>query len=300
MRRVLVIGASGFLGRHVFRLLDRQADLTVTGASRSGTAGRVRLDLAIDGAAALAAVLAATRPDVVVNCAGAVAGDAAELAGANVTGPARLAGALGRHAPAARLIHLGSAAEYGVAEPRLPITETRAPRPVGLYGVTKLAGTEAITLARQFGLDALVLRVFNPIGVGAPASSLPGRLVGELCRAVREHDAVRLGSLDAVRDFVDVRDIADAVLAAIRVSATDSPVLNVGSGTALPVQRVVRDLVVMAGFTGPVFAIGAGSARSAEVPWQQADISAAARELDWKPVVGLADSLREMWQAVSR
>lgn len=299
MRRILVIGASGFLGRHIFRRLESQADLTVTGTSRSGSVGRVRLDLAIDGSVALGAVLAATRPDVVVNCAGAVAGDAADLAGANVTGPARLAGALGRYAPNTRLIHLGSAAEYGVAEPRIPITETRTPRPVGIYGVTKLAGTEAITLARQFGLDTLVLRVFNPIGIGAPTTSLPGRLVAELCRAAKEHDAVRLGSLDAVRDFVDVRDIADAVLAAIRSSTLDSPVLNVGSGTALPVQLVVRDLVRLAGFTGPVFAVGSGSARSAEVPWQQADISAAARELGWKPVVELGDSLRAMWQAVT-
>jgi nucleoside-diphosphate-sugar epimerase len=168
-----------------------------------------------------------------------------------------------------------------------------------VYGVSKLAGTETVALARTFGLDTVVLRVFNPIGAGAPATSLPGRLLAELCRATAEHDAVHLGSLDSVRDFVDVRDIADAVLAAVQSSTVDEPVLNVASGRATPVRILVRDLVRLSGFTGPVFAIGNGSVRSADVPWQQADVSVIARELGWKPAIDLTDSLREMWQAVT-
>jgi nucleoside-diphosphate-sugar epimerase len=299
MRRVLVIGANGFLGRHVFRLLSRQPELAAVGTSRAGSPDLARLDLILDPPAVVGAVLAAAHPDVVVNCAGAVSGEAADLAAANVTGPAKLVGALARYAPGTRLVHLGSAAEYGLTEPRVPITETREPHPVGVYGVSKLAGTETVALARTFGLDTLVLRVFNPIGAGAPATSLPGRLLAELCRATAEHDAVHLGSLDSVRDFVDVRDIADAVLAAVQSSTVDEPVLNVASGRATPVRILVRDLVRLSGFTGPVFAIGNGSVRSADVPWQQADVSAIARELGWKPAIDLMDSLREMWQAVT-
>ncbi len=253
MSRVLVIGANGYLGRHVFGLLDRQADLTVSGTSRSGSARWIRVDLALDRPATIGAMLATECPDVVVNCAGAVAGSVAELVGANVTGPANLLTALATHAPRAKLVHLGSAAEYGIAEPEEPIAEERPPHPTGLYGVTKLAGTEL----------------------------------------------VRLGSLDAVRDFVDVRDIAEAVLAAVRATTVDVAVLNIGSGRAVPVSVVVRDLVRLSGFTGLVVAAGDGSARSADVRWQQADISAIGRQLGWKPEIGLADSLRDMWLAVA-
>jgi nucleoside-diphosphate-sugar epimerase len=105
--------------------------------------------------------------------------------------------------------------------------------------------------------------------------------------------------LDAVRDFVDVRDIAEAVLAAVRATTVDVPVLNIGSGRAIPVSVVVRDLVRLSGFAGLVVAAGDGSARSAEVRWQQADISAIGRQLGWKPEIGLADSLRDMWRAVA-
>jgi nucleoside-diphosphate-sugar epimerase len=298
MSHVLVIGANGYLGRHVFELLDRQFGLTVSGTSRSGSAGRIRLDLALDRQATIGRVLDTEGPDVVVNCAGAVSGSVAELAAANVVGPANLLAALAVYAPYARLVHLGSAAEYGTAEPQEPIDEERAPRPTGPYGISKLAGTELVALGRSLGLDTVVLRVFNPIGPGAPVGSLPGRVVAELRRAALAHDAVQLGSLTAVRDFVDVRDIAEAVLDTIRESTVDSVVLNVGSGRAIPVQTVVRDLVRLSGFTGLVVADGNGSARSTEVPWQQADIAAIGRTLGWKPVIGLADSLSDMWQAV--
>jgi nucleoside-diphosphate-sugar epimerase len=299
MSRVLVIGANGYLGRHVFRLLDRQFGLTVSGTSRRGSAQRIRLDLALDRQATIGRVLDTEGPDVVVNCAGAVSGSVAELAAANVIGPANLLAALAAYAPYARLVHLGSAAEYGIAEPEAPIDEERTPRPTGPYGVSKLAGTELVALARNLGSDTVVLRVFNPIGPGAPVGGLPGRVIAELRRATLAHDAVRLGSLAAVRDFVDVRDVAAAVLGAVRASTVDTVVLNVGSGRAIPVQAVVRDLVRVSGFTGLVVATGDGSARSADVPWQQADISAIGRELGWKPEIDLADSLSDMWQAVT-
>lgn len=297
MSRVLVVGASGYIGRHVHGLLDRQADLTVSGTSRSGGPPWIRVDLAPDQSSAIVAVLAEQRPDVVVNCAGAVTGGVRELVAANVTGTANLIAALATVRPRARLVHLGSAAEYGVAEPREPITEERRPDPVGAYGMTKLASTELVSLARNFGLDTVVLRVFNPIGPGAPIGSLAGRVITELRRASDTSGTVRLGPLDAVRDFVDVRDVARAVLAAVRASTVDKAVLNVGSGTAVEVHTVVDGLAGLSGFTGTIDARGDGSARSAEVPWQQADIAAARRELGWRPGIGLADSLRDMWQA---
>lgn len=297
MTRVLVIGASGYLGRHVFALLDRQAGLTVSGTTRSGSARWPRLDLTLDHPAAIGRLLASEGPDVVVNCSGAVSGSPSELAGANVLGPANLLSALEECSPRTRLVHLGSAAEYGAVEPDRPIAEWHQAQPTGLYGVTKLAGTELVRLARKLGLDTLVLRVFNPIGPGAPVGSLPGRVISEVRRAEVAGDAVRLGSLSAARDFVDVRDVADAVLAAVESPSVESAVLNVGSGTATPVHVVVCGLIRLSGYTGLVVATGDGSPRSPDVPWQQADISAIGHELGWKPATSLADSLTDMWLA---
>ncbi|HEX3784288.1 MAG TPA: NAD(P)-dependent oxidoreductase [Pseudonocardiaceae bacterium] len=299
MRRVLVIGAGGYLGRNVLDLLRTAPDLLVRTASRSAPSvggNDRRLDLSTEDGE-LDDLLVEEAPEVVVNCAGAVAGTDAELTAANVTGPANLVAALARVRPGCRLIHLGSAAEYGVTEIGVPITEGMAGEPAGGYGHSKLAGTQLVVLGRSVGLETVVLRVFNPIGPCAPASSLPGRVVAELRRAAEEADDIRLGPLGSVRDFVDVRDIAEAVLAAVNASSIEAPVLNLASGIGTPIRSIVDELADIAGFTGTVLESSAGSSRSAAVPWQQADITAISTSLGWKPRVALLDSLADLWRS---
>ncbi|MGW6548535.1 NAD-dependent epimerase/dehydratase family protein, partial [Streptomyces massasporeus] len=245
----------------------------------------------------LAKALASAAPDTVVNCAGATGGDAVTLAEVNARGPAVLCAALREAAPAARLVHLGSAAEYGPGTPDTPVTESAATRPVGPYGATKLAGTVAVT---SCGLDAVVLRVGNPVGPGAPPTGLPGRIAALLREAGPGPAAVlRLGDLSAHRDFVDVRDVARAVVLAATASGPVPPVLNVGGGRAVPVRDLVTSLAGLAGFRGRIeegAASPAGSARSAQVSWQCSDISAAEEALGWRPAHSLDDALAALWE----
>jgi len=298
-RTILVIGASGYLGRHV-RDAAGAAGLDVSTAGRSplpDSRAHCLLDLATDSPAELAATLSEQAPDVVVNCAGATGGDVGTLAAANVTGTATLVSALRRTGRSIRLVHLGSAAEYGPSEPGTSVAESDPARPAGAYGATKLAATRLVELGRVTGLDAVVLRVFNPVGPGAPDTILPGRLVGELRRAAAEGTDVRLGPLDAVRDFVDARDVADAAVAAAVAPVLPAAVINVGSGTGVPVRTLVRELVTISGYDGSVTeraaADGAGGGGSS---WQQADIGRARRDLDWQPRRDLAAALADLWE----
>ncbi|KAA2263257.1 NAD-dependent epimerase/dehydratase family protein [Solihabitans fulvus] len=298
--RVLLIGATGFLGGHVLDLLSATEGTTVVTAGRSpvaASAAHLRLDLGGDDVAGIGSVLAEASPDAVVNCAGATGGEPATLAAANATGPARLATAMLRVRPAARLVHLGSSAEYGRVPVGVPVTEDAPECPVGAYGLAKLGGTRAIEVARAAGLAAVTLRVFNPVGPGSAANSLSGRLVAELDRAIAEGDDVRLGPLGAERDFVDARDVARAVLAALEASTVDAPVLNVGSGSAVPSRVLAALFTGVAGFTGRVLEEAAGSARSADVPWQQADLRLVTTALGWRPGTDLAASVRDHWLA---
>ncbi|PYC80511.1 NarL family transcriptional regulator [Streptomyces tateyamensis] len=289
--RILLLGGDGFLGRHV------AVALRALPAVQLRTAGRrpdhhLRLDLATCQVKELAVDLAAQAPDVVVNCAGAVSGSALHQTEVNARGPAVLAEALQLARPGARLVHLGSAGEYGPAEPGSSLTERSQPSPLGIYGVTKLAGTLAVA---ESALDAVSLRVFNPLGPGSPAASLPGRLAAEL--AAGPTGVITLGDLSAHRDFVDARDVAAAVAAAVTATGPLPRILNIAGGLARPVRAVAEGLIAAAGWTGELAETGAGSERSAAVSWQQADISAARATLGWQPTFQLADSLRDLWQA---
>ncbi|MFG3707781.1 NAD-dependent epimerase/dehydratase family protein [Micromonospora sp. NPDC047670] len=292
--RVLLFGASGFLGRHIRAALAAEATLLCPSRAECDL-----LDVSVD---ALTGLVRATTPSAVVNCTGRVGGNGDLMVRAHTLVTAKLIEAVARGAPGARLIRLGSAGEYGPVPIGRPVPETQPGDPVGAYGLSHLAATRLVELAVAAGrVDALVLRVFNPIGPGMPEQNVLGRATRLLRTALRCGSAeIVLGPLDACRDFVDVRDVSMAVRAALRAPLLRRPVVNVGSGTAVPIRRVVRMLAAVAGYDGVVTeaAPPPDAARSAGVPWMCADISAA-RELGWTPSYDLADTVKAIWVADS-
>ncbi|MET7668607.1 NAD-dependent epimerase/dehydratase family protein [Micromonospora luteifusca] len=289
MTRVLLFGASGFLGRHVRAALT--ADTTLTCPTRS------ECDLVTVELDELAALIRASRPVAVVNCTGRMAGDDHQLLRAHALVTAKLIEAVVAAAPDARLVRLGSAGEYGPVPVGRAVREGDPAEPVSSYGLSQLAATRLTELAVEAGrIDAVVLRVFNPIGSGMAPQNVLGRAARLLSDAIRQSaPAIALGPLDAWRDFVDVRDVASAVQSAVRAPRVP-PVVNVGSGSAVRIRHVVRLLADAAGFTGAVTetAPTVDAARSADVSWMCADISVA-REIGWEPVHALADTIKAIW-----
>ncbi|GAA2274280.1 NAD-dependent epimerase/dehydratase family protein [Streptomyces atrovirens] len=243
--RVLLIGANGYIGRFVAdRLLaDPAVQLTALGR---GDDADVRFDLATGSPGALTRFLDAVHPGVVVNCAGTTRGGARELTRHNTVAVATVCEALRRSGCGARLVQVGCGSEYGPSQPGSSTAEDAVPRPGGPYGVSKLAATE---LVLGSGLDAVVLRVFSPVGPGTPAGSPLGRLAEAMRRAMQSGDSeLKLGGLGAQRDFIDVRDVARAVHAA-SLSAAQG-VINIGSGRAVRLRDAAGILARVAGYGG--------------------------------------------------
>ncbi|MEV7616414.1 NAD-dependent epimerase/dehydratase [Streptomyces sp. NPDC089799] len=323
--RVLLIGANGYLGRYVAdRLLaDPAVQLTALGR---GDDADVRFDLATGSPGALTRFLDAVHPGVVINCSGATRGGARELTRHNTVAVATICESLRRSGCGARLVQLGCAAEYGPSQPGSSTAEDAVPRPGGPYGVSKLAATE---LVLGSGLDAVVLRVFSPVGPGTPAGSPLGRLAEAMRRAMQSGDSeIKLSGLGVQRDFVDVRDVARAVHAA-SLSAAQG-VVNIGTGRAVRLRDAAAVLARVAGYGGALHEIdapdrphahglparhaGIGAPRTeptaeqlaAAVPppypypdgcgaWQQADVRTARDRLGWRPRINLEESLADIW-----
>ena len=231
-------------------------------------------------------------PVAVVNCMSAIQGTREDMQRLNVDLVRKLLSALAScssGAPGPPRV----AAEYGPSPDATAPAEPDEPHPVGDYAATKLAGTELVREAAESGrVSATVLRVFNPLGAGAPPGSLVGRAVGSLQEALAPgSQQIKLGALDSARDLrVDVRDIAgprswrhagrtgpgnrwSSTLAA----ASRSPA--VGSSTVWPPSptSTVRSSKKTAAY----------STRSATVPWQWADTAAVPQTaLDASPPFG--------------
>jgi nucleoside-diphosphate-sugar epimerase len=296
MTRVVLFGASGFIGRHVASALE--ADPAVTAVR---PLGRATCDLQTVGVDGLEEVLRAEEADAIVNCTGLLDGTAAELLQANTMVVAKLIDACARIRPGIRLVRLGSAGEYGPVPQGESVTENSAVDPVSDYGLSHWAATRQLSLANSDGrVSGVTLRVFNPIGGGVSSANVLGRAATKLKDAIEQGESVvTLGPLTAYRDFVDVRDVARAVAAAALARELPYSVFNVASGRAVTVRTAVERLADAAGFKGEIVEVGAGSARSANVSWIRADIGRATTVFGWQPQHDLDETVSSIWSALA-
>jgi len=244
--RLLVVGAGGFVGRHVCNAADA-AGLEVVAADRSGSLG-AKCDL-LDPAS-VAACVESARPDLVANMAGAASVAASwergkEALEVNAAGVGNLLEAVAGLAPSAHVLCVSSAEVYGEpSQGRLPFAEDAALSPVTPYGESK-AAMEAICerFADQRGMRIAVIRAFNMFGPGqSPAFAAAGfaRQIAAAELAGAETAELTIGNPSAARDFTDVRDAARAFVEVSQAGLAG--VYNLCSGRALRLGAILDEL----------------------------------------------------------
>jgi nucleoside-diphosphate-sugar epimerase len=308
MSRILLLGATGFIGQHVLNALKADPRTgSVVGLGRKYHQPKegqewVQLDLMTASTADIAKLLEQVKPDAIINCMGTLTGSLDYMVEANIGVVAKLIEAIKQAAPRARLVKLGSAGEYGVVSEGKSVSEADWPRPVGAYGVTRLASTQMVALETQEGrLNGIVLRVFNPVGSRLPAENMLGRAALNIKQAIAQNQPyIQMGPLGAYRDFVDARDVGRAIaLAALAPQpALEHTILNVASGKAVPSRELVHLLVSVSGYKGEIREGNPPPARSAGVNWIQGDIHLIEQALGWKPQYSLRESVEDLWSAL--
>lgn len=247
--RILVTGASGFLGRHLCDLLRKKKGVEVYALSRSGRSmpgvRSLRGDL-LSREQVHRAVRRA-RPDLVFHFAGATSVSASwkDPVGtfrANVEGTRCLLDALSDLKRSPRIIVSGSAEVYGRSPSGTRLGEERSLKPLNPYAVSKLA-QEA--LCAHYGLmhDLPIIRVrsFNLTGPGQSETFVTSAFARQFARISKrlQPPEVQVGDLRVRRDFTDVRDAARAYwLLARRGEAGE--VYNLCSGRPRPIREILR------------------------------------------------------------
>jgi GDP-4-dehydro-6-deoxy-D-mannose reductase len=239
--RVLVTGASGALGRLLCRRLAGDGGVEVLRAdlTPSDVPGSFVCDVA--DADAVLALVGETRPDRVFHLAGSLSSDFEQARAVNADGARFLCEAVLRIGLRSRLVVIGSAAEYGLVAPaENPVSESRALRPVSVYGVTKAFQTQIAALyAARHAVDIVVARPFNFLAPGLSEHLFVGRaerLIAQFQRG--EIASLEFGNLSSTRDYVDGAQALDQLLL-IADKGVRGEVYHVASGRPI----IMRDLL---------------------------------------------------------
>lgn len=197
--------------------------------------------------------------------------------------------------PMPRVLIVGSSDEYG--EPpgaKGPLNEDTPLRPLTPYGVSKLAQDMlGLQYHLSHGLPVIRVRPFNHTGPRqVPTFAVPS-FARQIARIEHGRQAPRLkvGNLQARRDFTDVRDVVGAYRLAIE-RGRPGAVYNIGSGRVAALAEVVETLIGMA--CRPISVqIDKGRTRSAEAATYVCDARRFKRLTGWRPLIPLRQTLRD-------
>jgi GDP-4-dehydro-6-deoxy-D-mannose reductase len=291
--RVLVTGANGFLGRHLVEALAAAGETPIAlSIDRTGLPEAVEFVAAdVRDRDLLAEQVRRLDPAAIVHLAalshvGTSWTEIASYYAVNVAGSENLfAAAAGR-----RVLFASSAEVYGaVPEREQPIVEERALAPRSPYALTKAAGER---LAVQAGVT--VVRLFNLLGPGqAKGFALPSFADQLAAIAAGEREAVlRVGNLEARRDFVHVRDAVDALLLLL-ARGERATSYNLASGEAHSIAEMLDRLRALAGV--PVrLELDPERLRPTDIP-KLAGRAERLTALGWEPRRGIDAALAELW-----
>lgn len=292
-RRILMTGASGFVGRYLkptllaalpaAQLFTDHIDIT----DKDVVSGRVR-DVHPDACIHLAAVT--TVADA--------RRDPERAWDVNLRGTLNLAHALLAHAPECRLIFASSAEIYGRSfAVGQPLDENALLAPMNSYAATKAAGDLALGAMANDGLRVVRLRLFNHTGPGQNDSFVLPAFARQiaLIESDRQAPPLRVGGLDSWRDFLDVRDVCSAYVACLRCGPELAPgtTLNVASGIPRRIGDILQALLDLAGLRTEI-ATDAARLRGSQIMCASGDATRARQLLGWAPIIPWHQTLADV------
>jgi GDP-4-dehydro-6-deoxy-D-mannose reductase len=308
--KALITGISGFVGSHLAEYLLDNTDWEVAGtvfgpygniASLCGTlelypAELSRLDV-------VRFVLDQCKPDAILHLAAqplvsVSRQDPWGTLETNIRMQLNILEAVAQDRPECRVLVVGSSEEYGMTRPEeLPIDEDTPLRPLSPYAVSKVAQD---LLGLQYHLThhlhVVRARPFNHVGprqgLGFVAPDFASQIAA--IELGLQEPVLRVGNLDARRDFCDVRDVVRAYVLLI-TSGRAGEVYNIGSGESRAIQEILDTLLSLSQVAVTVDQIPERM-RPSEVPEVVCDSTRLRRETGWQTAIPFQQSMEDIME----
>jgi len=307
--RILITGITGFVGTHLVKELDS------SGAAIFGTAYPEMPEgwdaSAVEGVfvqdvrdgKGLSSLVARILPEWVFHLA-AVSNvkyswqRRQETLETNLAGTLNLFEALREHSPHARVLFVSSSDVYGILSPvKKALREKDAVHPVNPYAFTKIGGE----ILSQFyagieGLDIVIARPFSHTGPGQSPEFVCSDWAYQIARIEKKQNSpvIKVGNIDAKRDFIDVRDVVRAYILLMQ-KGKKGEVYNICSGDAISLREVLNILLSFSSERIEV-EVDPDKVRKIDLPLLVGDNRKVKRATSWAPKISIRQTLEDLIQ----
>lgn len=311
MKKALIIGAGGFVGGYLIECLHNEFGMEVYATKLKGmefSHPQAKIfDLDIMVKEDIVELLYDIRPDYIFHLAAqssvSVAWKNPMLTiDVNIKGSVNVMEAVRELFYKPRILMIGSGEEYGhIQEGETPISEETVLRPGNIYAATKACQNMIGSIyAKAYDMELMLVRAFNHIGPG----QAPLFVVSDFCKQVAEIErglkepVIRVGNLNARRDFTDVRDVVRAYGMLVQ-KGVPGETYNVGSQNAMPIKDIL-DIIIRMSAAEISVEVDPNKIRPVDVPIIEADISKINAVTGWKPEISIEQTVKETldyWRA---
>jgi GDP-4-dehydro-6-deoxy-D-mannose reductase len=308
--RALITGITGFAGSHLAEyLLAEHPEVEIFGTYRWRSRmdniehldGQVRLvECELRDPTSVDRLIDVSRPDVIFHLAAQSFVPASWTApsdtlGANIAGQTHLFESILRHELDPVVQIACSSEEYGLVHPdETPIRETNPLRPLSPYAVSKVGQDYlAYQYFQSYGLKAIRTRGFNHTGPRRGDVFVTSNFARQVARieAGKAQPVIRVGNLEAVRDFTDVRDMVRAYWLAV-TKGKPGEVYNIATGHGITIREMLDRLVDMAKIEVTI-ETDPDRLRPSDVEILIGDSSKFRADTGWEPRVPFETTLRD-------
>lgn len=291
--KALITGINGFVGEYLSDfLISNQIDVYGTVLSEEVSIENIsdnkifKMDLLDKNE--VNKIIAEIKPDYIFHLAGqssvALSWKKPDLTiNVNVIGTINLLEAVKLYSNKSRVLIIGSSDQYGIVNPeQCPISENTPMNPQSPYATSKKTQEEiAIQYFKAFKIDTIIVRAFNHIGPKQNKGFVIADFASQIAEIEKEKKAaiIKVGNLDAKRDFTDVRDVVRAYYF-VMTNGKSGEIYNVGSGITYKIKEILDKLLSLAKVSIYIEKDN-DKMRPSDVPLIQCDNSKISTECGW-------------------
>lgn len=303
MKKVLIFGVSGFVGRYLAEEFLSN-DYLVIGSDQKKNSSLPNdvsfISADILNEQAINEIIKNVYPDIIVNLAaissvGASWGIPQTTVTVNVIGALNILEATRKVNPNCKVLFIGSSEEYVIS--KYPMSEDRELDAANPYGISKVTQEQFAKMYRDYyKMRVYCVRAFNHTGIGQKDSFV----LPSWCKQVAEIDksgkpgTIKVGNLSVQRDFSHVKDIVRAYRMVVE-SDDCSVVYNIGSGKAYRLEEMLEYIIGLCNQKVSV-EIDKDRFRPSDQPVICCDRSLITNQLGWEPELSVFDALKELFE----